>query len=67
MCKGYLALEYATCGQLIEKIDVFSFGVMVLEIISGRKNIDYNLLPNDVYLLDKVSLSSLLYMKCVLW
>jgi len=67
MCKGYLALEYATHGQLIEKIDVFSFGVMVLEVISGRKNIDYNLLPNDVYLLDKVSLSSPLYMKCVLW
>jgi len=67
MCKGYLALEYATCGQLIKKIDVFSFGVVVLEFIIGRKNIDYNLLPNDVYFLDKVGLSSPLYMKCVLW
>jgi hypothetical protein len=34
--------------QHIEKIDAFSFGVVVLEVISGRKIIDYNLLPNDV-------------------
>jgi hypothetical protein len=67
MCRRYLVLEYATCGQLIKKIDVFSFGVVVLEVISGRKNIDFNLFPNDVYLLDNVSLSSLLYMKCALW
>jgi hypothetical protein len=64
MCRRYLALEYATRGQFT---NVFGFGVVVLEVISGRKNIDYNLLPNDVYFLDKVSLSSPLYMKCVLW
>jgi hypothetical protein len=66
MCKGYLAPEYATHGQLTEKIDVFSFGVVVLKVISGRKNIDYNLLTNDVYLLVKVSLSSFLYEVCAL-
>ncbi|KAG0584845.1 hypothetical protein KC19_3G238800 [Ceratodon purpureus] len=38
--KGYLAPEYASFGQLSEKADVYSFGVLCLEIISGRKNID---------------------------
>jgi hypothetical protein len=33
-----MAPEYALRGQLTEKADVFSFGVLVLEIISGRKN-----------------------------
>eukprot|EP00253_Pinus_taeda_P022755 PITA_22755 len=37
---GYMAPEYALRGQLTEKADVFSFGVLVLEIISGRKNQD---------------------------
>ncbi|KAH9544893.1 hypothetical protein CY35_12G019700 [Sphagnum magellanicum] len=50
--KGYLAPEYATRGQLTEKIDVYSFGVLVLEIMSGRKNIDPSLPPQDIYLLD---------------
>ncbi len=66
MCKGYLAAEYATHGQLTKNIDVFSFGVVILKVISGRKNIDYNLLANDVYLLEKVSLSSFLYEVCAL-
>ncbi|CAK9250073.1 unnamed protein product [Sphagnum jensenii] len=50
--KGYLAPEYATRGQLTEKVDVYSFGVLVLEVMSGRKNIDPNLPPHDIYLLD---------------
>ncbi|KAH8938145.1 hypothetical protein BDL97_16G067100 [Sphagnum fallax] len=50
--KGYLAPEYATRGQLTDKVDVFSFGVLALEVISGRKNIDYTLPPEDMYLLD---------------
>jgi len=35
---GYMAPEYALRGQLTEKADVFSFGVLLLEIVSGRKN-----------------------------
>eukprot|EP01018_Ginkgo_biloba_P008803 Gb_08282 [translate_table: standard] len=35
---GYMAPEYIVHGQLTEKADIFSFGVLVLEIISGRKN-----------------------------
>lgn len=33
-----MAPEYLAQGRLTEKVDVFSFGVLVLEIISGMKN-----------------------------
>ncbi|GMJ10251.1 hypothetical protein like AT4G27290 [Hibiscus trionum] len=35
---GYMAPEYAIDGQFSVKSDVFSFGILLLEIISGRKN-----------------------------
>ena len=35
---GYMAPEYAMKGQFSVKTDVYSFGVLVLEIISGKKN-----------------------------
>ncbi|KAL2233052.1 UNVERIFIED_CONTAM: Cysteine-rich receptor-like protein kinase 29 [Sesamum indicum] len=35
---GYMAPEYANHGRISVKTDVFSFGVLVLEIVSGRKN-----------------------------
>lgn len=35
---GYMAPEYLMHGHLSAKADVFSFGVLVLEIVSGRKN-----------------------------
>lgn len=35
---GYLAPEYALGGQLTLKADVYSFGVLILEIISGRSS-----------------------------
>uniref|UniRef100_A0A803QK34 Receptor-like serine/threonine-protein kinase n=1 Tax=Cannabis sativa TaxID=3483 RepID=A0A803QK34_CANSA len=35
---GYMSPEYALYGLFSEKSDVFSFGVVILEIISGRKN-----------------------------
>ncbi|KAI3705195.1 hypothetical protein L1987_75429 [Smallanthus sonchifolius] len=35
---GYISPEYAVDGTFSEKSDVFSFGVLVLEIVSGKKN-----------------------------
>ncbi|CAL5209772.1 unnamed protein product [Lathyrus oleraceus] len=35
---GYMSQEYAMHGQFSEKSDVFSFGVIILEIVSSKKN-----------------------------
>ncbi|KAF9672189.1 hypothetical protein SADUNF_Sadunf11G0014800 [Salix dunnii] len=35
---GYMAPEYAMQGHFSVKSDVFSFGVLVLEIVTGKKN-----------------------------
>ncbi|XP_028551381.1 PTI1-like tyrosine-protein kinase At3g15890 [Dendrobium catenatum] len=37
---GYLAPEYAMWGKVSEGCDVYSFGILLLEIVSGRKPIE---------------------------
>ncbi|KAM5586738.1 putative LRR receptor-like serine/threonine-protein kinase [Rosa sericea] len=49
---GYLAPEYAMRGHLTEKTDVFAFGVVALEIVSGRPNSDPSLEEDKMYLLE---------------
>jgi hypothetical protein len=51
-----LAPEYATYGQLSEKVDIYSFGVLLLEVLSGRRNIDTNYPMDRRYLVVWVSL-----------
>lgn len=48
-CSGYMSPEYAVEGKISKKSDVFSFGVLLLEIISGKRNsyfVDDDQAPN---------------------
>ncbi|KAL5730627.1 hypothetical protein ACHQM5_003428 [Ranunculus cassubicifolius] len=40
--RGYMSPEYTVDGLFSAKSDVFSFGVLVLEIISGKKNLGFS-------------------------
>lgn len=44
---GYCAPEYAMSGKLTLKSDIYSFGVVLLELISGRKAIDGTKKPGE--------------------
>ncbi|OEL25062.1 Cysteine-rich receptor-like protein kinase 10 [Dichanthelium oligosanthes] len=39
---GYMSPEYVMRGQYSTKLDVFSFGILVIEIVTGRKNCGQN-------------------------
>lgn len=49
-----MAPEYAYRGKLTVKADVYSFGIVVLEIVSGRKNTDSKACEEQEYLVDWV-------------
>lgn len=53
---GYLAPEYAETGQITDKADVYAFGVCLLELITGRKAIDYTRSRNQISLTEWVSI-----------
>eukprot|EP00253_Pinus_taeda_P010207 PITA_10207 len=48
---GYMAPEYALQGQLSVKADVYSFGVLFMEIMTGRKNRGSNLQSSEMEML----------------
>lgn len=52
---GYMAPEYAMRGRFSVKSDVFSFGVLLLEIVSGMKNSSFQNSDNAQNLLQYVS------------
>ncbi|EEE61687.1 hypothetical protein OsJ_16160 [Oryza sativa Japonica Group] len=49
---GYLAPEYAMRGRLTEKVDVFAFGVVLLETLAGRPNYDDALEEDKIYIFE---------------
>lgn len=61
--------EYAVHGQYSVKSDVFSFGVIVLEIVSGNKNKGFSDPQHSLNLLGYVSRMTIhftTYLNCVI-
>ena len=54
---GYCAPEYTESGKLTIKHDVFGFGVVMLELITGRRSLDY--FASTIWLIDWVSVTNL--------
>ncbi|KAH6822849.1 Protein kinase superfamily protein [Perilla frutescens var. hirtella] len=50
---GYLAPEYAIRGQLTRRADIYSFGVLLIEIVSGRCNTNTRLPIEEQYILER--------------
>lgn len=52
---GYMAPEYAIDGQFSVKSDVFSFGILMLEIVIGKRNRGFYNPSENINLIGHVS------------
>ncbi|KAG0600855.1 hypothetical protein M758_11G066300 [Ceratodon purpureus] len=50
--QGYMPPEYANYGHVSTALDVYSFGVLVLEIMCGKRCLDYQRSSEEIYLPD---------------
>ncbi|GKV01096.1 hypothetical protein SLEP1_g13682 [Rubroshorea leprosula] len=64
---GYCAPDYAMTGQLNFKSDIFSFGVVLLELITGRKAIDNTREKKEQNLVEWVRSSSIISFYLLYW
>ena len=54
---GHIALEYLSTGQFSKKTDVFGFGILLLELITGQRALEFGKAANQKgAMLDWVSL-----------
>ncbi|GJN39945.1 hypothetical protein PR202_gb29099 [Eleusine coracana subsp. coracana] len=49
---GYIGPDYATTGKATRKTDIYAFGVLILEVVTGKKNTDVQ--PDDDHITDWV-------------
>lgn len=63
---GHIAPEYLSTGQSSEKTDVFGFGILLLELITGMRAIEFGKAANQKgVMLDWVSINHFLYLKTI--
>ncbi|XP_026395703.1 probable LRR receptor-like serine/threonine-protein kinase At1g07650 [Papaver somniferum] len=49
---GYMAPEYVIRGTVIEKIDIYSFGIVTLQLMTGKNRIQWKTKHESISLLD---------------